>query len=172
MNDDLDHQALNEGGVTNSKTKKKKDMLALQDLGVAITSLSQAQQAKIPLEENLRAAIEQAPKIKSNSAKKRHLQYIGKLMRNADTEKIEQAYQTVIGETHRLKRQHHIIEKWRDDIMNNPEVLERFIQRYPTADRQNLRQLARAAQKEAAANTPPANARKLFRCIRGILENA
>ena len=154
-----------------SKTQIKKEMQALQDLGVAITKLTKEQQAKIPLEGSLRQAIEEAPKINSNSAKKRHMQFIGKLMRGADHEAIEAAYSEIMEAAHRSARQHHLLEQWRDELIGSAEALPRFIEQYPHVDRQQLRQLCRAAQKESAQNKPPASARKLFRLVRDTLEN-
>ncbi len=154
-----------------SKTRVKQEMQALRDLGADITKLTKEQQAKIPLDDTLRQAIEESPRITSNSAKKRHMQFIGKLLRGAEHEEIKAAYDELMEASHRLARQSHLLEQWRDELINSPEALPRFIEQYPHVERQQLRQLCRAAQKEAAQNKPPASARKLFRLIRDTVQN-
>lgn len=166
MHDDNDEH---EEDLAPSKTRIKKDLLALQGLGVEISKLNPEQQAKIPMDETLRRAIEQAPSITSNSAKKRHTQYMGKLLHAGDTDQIRQAYDDIMESAHRLTRQLHVVEKWRDDLLDKPEALANYFDEFPNADRQHLRQLVRATQKERADNKPPASARKLFRFIRDEL---
>jgi len=154
-----------------SKSQLKRDMLALQELGEKITELSSAQQALIPMDEKLHKAISEAPNISHHSARKRHLQYIGKLMRNADSDAISEAYDKVMEQQHQSVRQHHQMEQWRDQLLADETALERFIRQFPHCDRQQLRQLIRAAQRDKKQAKPPASARKLFRFIRECYEN-
>jgi ribosome-associated protein len=67
-----------------SKTRRKREMHELQALGVALLQLSEAQLSDIEMPEALRAAILEGKRIKSHEAKRRHLQYIGRLMRDVD----------------------------------------------------------------------------------------
>ena len=71
-----------------SKTRKKKQMDELQDLGMELTRLSASTLKKIALPEDLHEAIKEYQKITSNSAVKRQRQYIGRLMRDVDPEPI------------------------------------------------------------------------------------
>lgn len=151
-----------------SKSQAKREVAALQDLGVNISKLNAEQRATIPLDTNLRKAIEDAPKIKTNSAKRRHMQYIGKLMRTADVDLIKTAYQNVIESSHRATRQLHVIENWRDTLIADNDALESFIEKHPNIDRQHLRQLVRMARKDKETNKPE-GARKLFRFVRDSL---
>ncbi len=167
-----EHEPFEDGEDVKSKTQVKNEMLALQKLGAAISELTREQQAKIPLDDTLRSTIEEAPKIKSNSAKKRHMQFIGKLMRSGDYEAIEQAYEDILNTNHRLTRQQHTIERWRDELIQNGDKMSAFIEEFPNTDRQQLRQLLRASQKEAAQSKPPASARKLFRFLRDTIQEA
>lgn len=168
QDDDLDYDYY-EGEEPKSKSQVKREMQALQDLGVEISKLTPEQRAKIPLEGDLKDAIEEAPKITSNSAKKRHMQFIGKLMRKADYEDIQAAYEKVMEASHQLARQHHLVEHWRDVLLNDAKAMNTFIDQFPHVDRQQLRQLIRAAEKEKQNNKPPASARKLFRLIRDTM---
>lgn len=74
-----------------SKTKRKNDMLALQALGKTLVELSDQQLAKISLPEKLVQAIKLAHTLKTHEAKRRHMQYIGKIMREVDPEEIKAA---------------------------------------------------------------------------------
>lgn len=170
-NDEFDGVSDGEDDVK-SKTRIKKEMIALQKLGVALSDLTPAQQAKIPLDETLRGAIQETVRIKSNVAGKRHMQYVGKLLRSADHEAIQTAYDAIFVASDRLVRQHHTFEKWRDNLIQEPSSLEKFFQQFPHTDRQQLRQLVRAAQKEASQNKPPSNSRKLFRLVRETIEQS
>ena len=67
-----------------SKTQMKKQMDALQDLGMELTELSSETIKKLALPEDLLDAIREYKKITSNSALKRQRQYIGRLMRDID----------------------------------------------------------------------------------------
>ena len=169
MNDDIKRDEEFEDDIEwVSKTQIKKEMLALQELGIAISELNAEQQAKIPMDEKLRLAIEETRRITHKNARKRHMQYIGKLMRDADTDAIQHAYDKMQADAVRLTRHHHQIEQWRDDLLdpNKANTVEAFITQFPQVDRQHLNQLVRQAHKEASQNKPPSAARKLFKFIR------
>jgi ribosome-associated protein len=75
-----------------SRSKRKKEMDALQDVGKELIRLSESQLAKmIDLPDILLNAIHLAHTLKSHEAKRRHLQYIGKIMREIDAEPIRRA---------------------------------------------------------------------------------
>ena len=153
-----------------SRTQIKKEMLALQELGGKLCDLNKDQLAKIPLPDLLGNAIVEMGRIKTHSAKRRHMQFIGRLMREADHDAIAEAYDRLMQVSEQHVQQHHLAERWRDQLIDEGDpAINRFMLDYPDADRQQLRQLARAAQQEAANNKPPASARKLFRCIRDHL---
>ena len=65
-----------------SKTRRKKDSHALQDLGEALVALKPTQLARIELPERLADAIAQARRISGFEARRRQMQYIGKIMRD------------------------------------------------------------------------------------------
>lgn len=151
-----------------SKTQVKKEMHALQDLGEELTHLSKEQLASIPLPDNLRAAIEQAQGMKKREGFRRQLQYIGKLMRKtSETEDIQAAFTDLQEQQTRDARSLHLVEKWRDDLIQGDEsVVTSFITNFPETDRQQLRHLVRGAKQEVSQQKPPAQTRKLFKFIR------
>jgi ribosome-associated protein len=73
-----------EVGEKKSKSQRKREMTALQDMGTKLTELNEQQLARFPLSEDLRLALREYRHIRKREAKRRQLQYIGKLMRNAD----------------------------------------------------------------------------------------
>lgn len=155
-----------------SKTRRKREAEARQQLGAALLKLSKAAFAQIPLPEKLADALEEARRIRQHGALKRQLQYIGKLMREVDVEPIRAAYERV---THPLQEdveQHHRLEQWRDRLLAEGDAaLGELLALHPDIDRQHLRQLIRSAGKEAAANKPPRSARELFRYLREVMKN-
>lgn len=156
-----------------SKSQLKQEMTALQELGESLISLTAKQLASIPLDEALKNAIEEAPGVTQRSAKKRHRQFIGKLMRHSDVDAIQEAYQRVKDESHLDRRRQQLMEKWRDSLIaGEGNDMSRFIEEYPQCDRQQFRQLIRAAQKEKQANKTSTQARKLFLFIRDTVSSS
>lgn len=75
-----------------SKSARKRHMTALQELGEALTELSDKQLASVPVDdERLLLAIRESRRIRQHGAKRRHLQYIGKLMRAIEAEPVAAA---------------------------------------------------------------------------------
>jgi ribosome-associated protein len=160
-----------EEGQGKSKSQLKREMHALQVLGEALVELSAEQFAKIQLPEDLHEAILAARKIHQRGARKRQLQYIGKLMREVDAEPIQQQLDRLTGQSQEAALLLHRIERWRDELLTQgDEKLEALIEEYPQADRQHLRQLLRSAKKEAEENKAPKAARSLFRYLRDLIE--
>ncbi|WP_437881781.1 ribosome biogenesis factor YjgA [Pseudomonas sp. LRF_L74] len=154
-----------------SKTQIKRELHALQDLGARLTTLKPDLLAKLPLTDALRKALEEAPKHTANAAKKRHVQFIGKLMREQDIEGILALVDQADSSTRQYNERFHNLERWRDRLVSGDDTtLESFVVDYPETDRQHLRSLIRHAQHEAARNKPPAAARKVFKYIRDLDE--
>ena len=104
-----------------------------------------------------------------NSARKRHLQFIGKLMRSVDPAPIERALQTMHEARQNNAEAFHQLEQLRDDILaQGPGGVELAMGRWPQADRQQLRQLVLQHQREQQRSKPPAASRKLFGYLREL----
>jgi ribosome-associated protein len=154
-----------------SKSQIKRELHALQDLGERLTTLKPDVLAKLPLTDALQRALAEAPKHKAHIARKRHLQYIGKLMREQDIEAIVGLIDQLDSSTREYNERFHALERWRDRLIEGSDTaLESFVVEYPDTDRQHLRGLIRHAQHEAAHNKPPAAARKVFKYIRDLDE--
>ncbi|MCE0494047.1 ribosome biogenesis factor YjgA [Vibrio salinus] len=151
-----------------SKTEMKNDMIALQKIGEELVELKQAVLEKFPLSEELFDAIKDAQRFK-NEAKRRQLQYIGKLMRNIDPEPIQAALDKLRNKHSQATAVLHKLETLRDKIIEEGDpAIEEVLELYPTADRQRLRQLARQAKKEQQSSKPPKASREIFQTLKDL----
>jgi ribosome-associated protein len=148
-----------------SKTQRKKEMHALQALGQQLVDLSRDQLARIDLPDELREAVDFAHRVTSHEGRRRHLQYIGKLMRQVDAEEIRTAIGHATGESRAAVAQMHFAERWRDRLLDDDDALTAFIADHPLADVQWLRATIRAARREHEAGQAPKHARVLYRWL-------
>lgn len=153
-----------------SKSQKKRDSLALQDLGCRLVELSAVQLERIELPEPLRAAVRDAQRIISNGAKRRQMQYIGRLMRDADAGPIRAALAAIEGVSIAAKAREQRRERLRQSLLDNEEALAAIATAYPAADLGQLRQLRRNALKEHQQGRPPRALREIFRLLRELDE--
>lgn len=150
-----------------SKSQLKREMQALQQLGEQIIAMSDAQRARFPLSDDLLRAIEETGRIRAREARRRHMQYVGKLMRGEDLDGIQAVFDEIENETLRRDHAFHRLEAWRDRLIAEGDAaVEAFVDEFPEVDRQALRQLIRNARREREQGKPPTNARRLFRLIR------
>lgn len=154
-----------------SKSEKKREMQALQEVGEAIIKLSDGEFATIPLEGELLTAIVLARRLKTGEGLRRQMQYVGKLMRHADTSAIQAALQDLQNGRALHNQRFHQLEQLRDVLLTEGvNAMDKVLELYPNADRQHLRQLITTAVKEREQEKPPAAARKLFKYLRELAE--
>lgn len=153
-----------------SKTERKREAHAARDLGAELCVLSDTQLAAFPLSDSLLAAIGEARNIHAHGARKRHLQYIGKLMRQHDVDAIEAELNRIDPDAPQNIRLQHESERWRARLLSNDaSAVTDFISTYPQVDIQALRHLLRQVAKERAEQKPPRYFRELFRLVRDTL---
>jgi len=152
-----------------SKTKIKKQMHELRDLGAELTGLSKDQLAQLDLPENLHDAIREMKNINKFGAQRRQMQYIGKLMREVDTTPILAKLDGWKGTSQRHVAYMHLLERWRDRLLESDGALTELLSDHPQADVQHLRALIRNAKKEISANKPPKNYREIFQVLKEII---
>ena len=152
-----------------SKTQKKKEALALQELGEKLVKLSREQIEDIQLPEELHDAVTFAKTIKSRGALKRHMQFLGTLMRKIDAAPIQEAVDQIEQGDYRKAMIFKEIETWRDSLIDgNKMLLEDILSKHPDAERQKLNQLIRNAVKEREKEKSPRASRALFRYLAEI----
>lgn len=155
-----------------SKSQRKRESAALQDMGAELVALSAERLKKIEMPENLRDAIRDAQRFSKHEARRRQMQLIGKIMRSVDTAPLQAALDEVKGVSAVANARQHHLEKLRERIMADEKVFAEIGRDFPAADLQQLRQLRRNALKEAEQNKPPRAFRELFRQLRELTEGA
>jgi ribosome-associated protein len=156
-----------------SRTEQKRESEALQELGLQLVALSKTQLDKIELDEFLYDAILQTRNIKPKTeAYRRHMQYIGKLMRTADIEPIQTSLDRVLNKKNNETAQLQIFEKMRERLLSQgDEEIQALVGQHPQLDRQKLRQLVRQANKELEKGTESKSSRELFKYLRGEIKD-
>ena len=149
-----------------SKTELKKDSKKIQEFGRKISELTINNIEAFKFPSNIYEATVDLKNIKSNSAKKRQVQYLGKLLREIDlTDAFLIMKQLKVSSQKEIQR-NHIIENWRDKLLSNNDSITQFVDEYPKIDRQSLRQTISNAQKD---NKSPKYSRQLFKLIKDII---
>lgn len=155
-----------------SKTRRKKEMHALQALGEELVGLSRERLERVPLPEALAEAVRAAQRIGQHGARRRQLQYIGRLMRGVDAAPIREALDALSGHSRDEVARQHRVERLREELLADEGVLHRIAETWPGADLQQLRVLRRNALKEQDQDKPPRAFRELFRMLRELDQSA
>jgi ribosome-associated protein len=152
-----------------SKTRRKRAMHALQDLGEALVELNAERLAALDLPEPLREAVDEARRLKAFEARRRQMQYIGRLMRDVDPGPIRARIDAWEGNSRLHTAWLHDLERWRERLLADVDALAELARTYPGADLQHLHNLVRNARAESAAGKPPRHYRSLFRALKELL---
>ena len=155
-----------------SKTQRKKAVHLLQALGEELVELNDDQLAAIELPEALRDAVMAARRITKFEARRRQLQYIGKLMRRVEVEPIRAALDALLAGSRRQIAAHKRIEAWRERLLAGPGALDELLAEYPGADAQQLRVLVHGALREHDAGSPPRSFREIYQALRALFDKA
>ena len=142
-------------------------MTELQALGAALVDLPEGQLQGF-LTEALLNAILEAKRITSHEAKRRQMQYIGKLMREVDPAPIRARLAEIEGGSAQAVARHKRLEAWRARVMEDDTALTALATEHPGADLQALRTLIRNARKEQKEGKPPRAYRDLFRFLKNL----
>jgi ribosome-associated protein len=155
--------------ATISKTRRKRQSLALQELGKELTQLTPGQLAELELPERLLEAVLEARRISKFGALRRQLQYIGRLMRNVDSRSVAARLRSGRGESCAATAYLHRLERWRARLLEDQTALAELAGSYPGCDTQKLRQLVLDALREDVEGRPPHSFRALFLELRRIV---
>jgi ribosome-associated protein len=154
-----------------SKTQLKKQSKDITSFGQAITLLNRNQLEQLNLPSDINNAIEDYKKIKSLSAKKRQLLFIGRLLRSTDLHEAFIQYEAIKNHSQLANQQFHLVEQWRDKLIQSPDAITEFINQFPKTDVQQLRSLIKNSINEIEKNKPLKSSRSLFKIIQSILNN-
>ena len=159
-------------GTPISKTQRKQAVHMLQALGEELVELNDDQLAAIELPERLRDAVMEARRITKFEAKRRQLQYIGKLMRSVEAEPIRAALDAAGARSRAEAAAHKRIEAWRERLLAGPGAVAELLAEHPRADTRQLRALVRHALRERGAGRPPRSFRELYQALRALFDKA
>ncbi|QGY40792.1 DUF615 domain-containing protein [Pseudodesulfovibrio cashew] len=154
-----------------SRSQLKRDMHDLQQLGGDLAALGD----RVVKEANLPPEVEKAllliKKLTKHEARRRHMQYVGKLMRTFDTSHVREIVEAA-HQGHQVKTEKfHRLEKIRDALVDgDDDLLQELFETHPE-DGQRLRQLVLGARREKASGKPSKNARALFKLLREFPED-
>lgn len=151
-----------------SKSQRKRDMLALQQMGESLLPLADERLQRLPISPELIDAVRMAREIRAHEGRRRQLQYIGRLMRDVDADALRAALADETREHRVATAVMHAAERWRERILADDQVLRNWLDQYPDT-REGIEPLVSRARGELAAGGPGRAYRELFRKLRDRL---
>jgi ribosome-associated protein len=158
-----------------SRSRQRRDALEVFALAETLAALSDAQLARVSLDEDLLAEVQRTRAVTSHIARKRATQFLARQLRKLDDETIAPIRAALAHD--RTKAHHeaamlHRLETWRDRLIADGDAaLDELLALHPAADRQHLRQLARNARAERDRQKPLHAYRELFRALRELFDS-
>ncbi len=167
-----EHKALDwEQEEFDSRTQIKNAAQAVTDLGDQIAEMPESEIKRLQLPEKFTDAIFLYKSMDIGPALKRQKLFIGRMLRQDEALLIEIKEKLAESEN-RVKQQNvHFqkLEQWRERMIEGgDDVLNEFMTLYTHADRQQLRQWIRNAQKELEQGKPAKSAKEMFKYLRGL----
>lgn len=158
-----------------SKTKQKKLMHELQEIGEKLLELPLSVRDQFPLSDKLIRTLDETLRLKKREALRRQKQYIGKVMRDEPDIELIKTKLAELEQAHTLNTRHFKeLEQLREKlILGGKEEIGGVIDQYPQVDKQKLRQLVSKAQKEhqqQEQHPSTQHSRALFRFLRELSE--
>lgn len=153
-----------------SKSQRKRDSTALQELGAKLTELAPAALKKCKLPEELLDAIREYQRLPNkHGARHRQRQFIGKKMRDLSEDDVARISAEVVQDVTIEKRRFMELEKLRASLLaGSRKHLEQLDRDYPDADIEQIKALIQEARIEDDNEVAPLASRKLFRILRQL----
>lgn len=134
-----------------------------------LVALPDGELAGLGLPEALLAAVRDARGITSRAALARQRQYIGKLMRDIDTEPIRTALRARGAVSAAEAERFRLVEEWRERLIaGGAQALTELAQLHPGIDTAEWTRRLNAAQSERARGIARGASRELFRALRAL----
>lgn len=130
-----------------SKSQLKREAHELQDVGNALLELPDDVMARIVADERLLEALRTLRTIRSHEARRRHGQYVGKLLRVADVQPLRDGIASYWRGRERVQQS---AERWRERLLADDAAVTEWIAAHPGLEVQPLRTLIRNARREQA----------------------
>jgi ribosome-associated protein len=155
-----------------SKTQRKKVSHDLQELGEAAVALPDSRLVGLAVAEVLLDAIHLYKKTKTFEGRRRQMQYIGKLMRVHEVEPLRQAVTDMQLGRAKDSLALHQAERLRAELIASDDAVTHWMVAHPRTDVQQLRNLIRAARKDAALEPEKRSGRAYRELFQFIKEGA
>ncbi len=153
-----------------SRTQKKHYAHSMVDLAHKLANLPQTQLKSLPIDEPILRAIVESKKISSHIAKKRHFQFIGKLLLKTDHNTLLEAMDAQAKEHEAGMLRTPLLNQWLEQLLIDASIIDQLYANHEPSTIQTLRQLLRSASKENAATKK--NRKKLFAHLRMMDKHA
>ena len=150
---DLELKAELKGTWDQTRTDRKNESDALQDLGEALLGLRPKLLERLQLPEKLMEALAEHKRLTNFEAKRRQMQFIGKLMRKLEDEQVEAAKEALEEQRTGVSLEQTnilVAEQWRDRLIDSDDHLGIWLDQFPATDVQQLRTLMRQVRKDDA----------------------
>lgn len=149
-----------------SKSQRKRDSNAMQELGAELTRLPVDVLARAELPEDIMGAIAEFRRMKSFGAQRRQLQFLGKVMRGYDGEAIREAVARANGTSTLARSAKRRCERQIELFITAEDPFTAFVETHPECDIKRIRQLSRLARKERETQAPKrAAAKELYQIL-------
>ena len=152
-----------------NKSATKRHMEALRETAEQLLNLPLPRFAEIPMPESLLREFEIVRALPLREARRRQIRHIAKLLDEIDRQPIEEALNEAALKSRSFRQHQQVAEQWLETLVNG-ESPESFLQQYPAADRQRLRQLLRSTIKETTPAKQEQHKAKLFHLLREAIE--
>ncbi|MTJ91753.1 MAG: DUF615 domain-containing protein [Desulfovibrio sp.] len=175
-----------------SRSEKKRQSIALQNMGEELTRLGPQEVKNLDLPADLKEALQLYARIGDHEGRRRQMQFIGRVMREINPAPIRAMLDARREVSAAATAALHKAEQWRDRLLTADEaeltgLIDTLLAARPAQPESDateeadirsgkkplgadeLRIMAAAARKEAAENTTPQARRALFRAIHGML---
>jgi len=161
-----------------SRSERKRDQSKVDALALSLLALPEAHLNQMNLSADLRACIQEAKRLESKPGvrgglRRQKLRLAG-LVRREDEETIAALLEEVEERSGPNEKELMLqdVEQWRERIVSKrDEAIGALVAAYPGADRQRLRQLALAVDRERKRGAKPKAFRQLFALVREIISS-
>lgn len=156
-----------------SKSRRKREVRALQALAARIAACRAEQRATLPISDALDRALQEYDRIPTRDARQRQLRRMARVLdEHEDIAAIEAVLARYDAASAAFARELHVLEAWRDALIADDAALGQLLEQLPKADRQRLRQHIRAARAEAEAQTRGSDDKRAYRALFQLLRDA
>lgn len=154
-----------------SKSELKRQDEALKALGQELIGLGTEQLDQLPLDDRLRAAVDEARAIRSRSALRRQRQYVAKLLRQAGADEIQRELAALRSDSISAKRRFRLAEEWRDRLLDERFDALSACANATGASEDELRDLLKTLARAKTAKADKTAKREIFRAIHSALDD-